>query len=468
MIKFKDFIDHLFQGININYHFIESSTSLNKFYDQLTQKINLSFQESNKETKYSYLDLFQQFYCHDIKLFNVTEPLGFDLILKSKKLFEIIQNIIKKSNLNKDVKEYFAKTTYENFIKEKSQYHYFTDNMNFVINGIVGGIYCPSTIFQEIKRIMDSIDDPKLIEYIISLDHKELLRVYIPSWYTKEDFHIFEQCCVSSVKLIHAFLELNPYLFKPLHINNFRINTYISKINKKFNYKNKTFDRKHINSGETGHLLNMTEYQYSNIYRAEEMHKVMLHECIHALGIYSVQIKNKYFAVNKKTLLVSESIAELLALICNSILLAHSQEEAYFFIKYEFQFSILQIAKIILISGFHSFREVLDSKNNIKIHQQTSVTEYFIIKTILLFYLDDILKIVIESKDEDILADKLNDILDNFMNNKNNALEIMTNFVDTIKKNIIDNFDQYDTNYHDALYSSRMTIIEPKYSLKNT
>ena len=370
-----------------------------------------------------------------------------------------------KSNIDNSTKEYFNQYNFNEFTSQKTIFNNLDTNIYELNFGFPLSTFLSKEILDEIYQNIKKNKDSKMIGYTCLSNYGmgfEFFESYLPSWsqINQNDLELFITTSKNATVLAQSLRLINGNIFKPVSDNNYRINMYFSGIEKKFS--GKIIDIKHINSGETGTEKNIPihNYQISNIYRREEVNKVTLHELIHAMGITTISIPNKYFNLQTagNILIVSESITELMALITNCMLLSNNYEEFINFFLYEFKFNLFQIAKILILSELNTFTEILmKNGNKNKIIQKTAAFEYFIIKTILILYLDTILKIINTSKNLDDIKNVIISILDDFYKNDNN-IKLISESVDEIIQYIKLNKESLDKY---ALETARMTCVEP-------
>lgn len=173
---------------------------------------------------------------------------------------------------------------------------------------------------------------------------------------------------------------------------------------KKFPQAHQPFKSSDINSALYSHTFNLL-----TIYRAEEALKLLTHEFLHRIDFDScarafseedeakvVLFRQKY-AFDKKNSRgnqvpgadLFEALTEAGASFLNIIFIASNQEDSVHAFKqmweFEKSFSMLQVAKILHLSGFSSFEEFCNAQQTDKrIEEWTSAVEYHIFKAALL------------------------------------------------------------------------------------
>jgi hypothetical protein len=142
------------------------------------------------------------------------------------------------------------------------------------------------------------------------------------------------------------------------------------------------------------------------IYRKEEWFKVFIHETFHCLGLdfshtanfESEDLITKAFKVqNKNGVRVYESYCEIWAEIFNTILFSFlktkTKQDFYDLfekqLNRELMFSLFQSTKILQYHKLTYESLILSDCKSISFKEDTHVLSYYILKTILLFYLKD-------------------------------------------------------------------------------
>jgi hypothetical protein len=226
--------------------------------------------------------------------------------------------------------------------------------------------------------------------------------------------------------------ELNKEIIKS-DINKIELVIFLGK-QRKQTYNNDILTPINVNSGSCYRRILV------NIWREEELEKVLFHEILHFYecdfhmhnsnyNIIKSFISSKFEIQNddKSNESINEMMAILLHMIYQSERLKLDLDMIY---GYEIFFSMFQMAKIISFYNGSSYSSIFKSNpNHIIIKQTTSVLSYYIIKCILLFninstldFLDQVnlkidenkiilykeyLETIIDNKDIGILVDKL-------------------------------------------------------------
>lgn len=167
----------------------------------------------------------------------------------------------------------------------------------------------------------------------------------------------------------------------------------------------KTFMPANVNSGSalTGVFI--------NLWRKEELHKVLIHELIHYFEIdfvhpiyrskiaqdYTKKLHNTYRICGDDR--IGEAYTEALAIIihCSYIayMLGFKKEEIRHLLELEINFSLFQMAKILKHSDIETVAKLKrDDDSPICLKQDTSVFSYYIIKVSLLVMFNDFIEFV--------------------------------------------------------------------------
>jgi len=136
------------------------------------------------------------------------------------------------------------------------------------------------------------------------------------------------------------------------------------------------------------------------VYRSEELNKVLVHELIHYLELDLGSIKFKdvsnHFNINPNTkfIRINEAYTEILGIIINTIINSPNIHNTLKIMDYELTYSCYQVAKILHLFKFETayefFYNKYDGKNKFK--QNTSIFSYFILKSAIMYNLDDFLE----------------------------------------------------------------------------
>jgi hypothetical protein len=295
-------------------------------------------------------------------------------------------------------------------------------------------------------------------------DRKELHDLLYNNQFISIDIcHYFEINNIIKININNNIYNLNlyitdndkdkmyEYLDKIIKIINFMYNLNIRLINKKAQKINVNILLSHQRK-EIGELDILTPMNINSgsamrgvvicVWREEELEKVLIHEIQHYFNCdfdygtenynYVKDILNKYFKVDGKDM-VNESYNETMAHIINmcyqSVKLNMSLDKIY---DYEMKFLLFQTSKIINLFGGNNIL-------NTNYKQTTSVLSYYVIKTLLMFNINDTIDLInnfeLKCVNENIkkYGDFLKEILektkiDDYINNMIKILENMQDY----------------------------------------
>lgn len=220
------------------------------------------------------------------------------------------------------------------------------------------------------------------------------------------------------------------------------------------NMNNKLFPE-NVNSGSTLYA------EFINIWRFEEIYKVLIHEIIHFYGfdfyiydsgsnIIEKYVQNKFCVHGDDR--TNESYTETLAIIIHSIIISKlTNINLIQIINNEIKFSIFQVNKILLFFNIDNIKLILDqNKCHKNIIQYTSVVSYYFIKLFNLLNIYDFLEFI--NKYTPFIKkfiSQYNKLIDKNINNKS------INIINSIKKYINFNINNTYTfsNMRMSLYS---------------
>lgn len=192
---------------------------------------------------------------------------------------------------------------------------------------------------------------------------------------------------VISIHMLFRKINIELSNFKP-----FNIIIYLSPLKRTLPPNNKIYSAHEINGGAT----NIDNY--IEIFREEEMFKVLLHEHFHAykivnvmnLGINTYNL-NTYAPNSKPNINFNETIIESITLLLNTIFVSDTFERFIENLKNEIRFIFTQAGKILNYSGFSNWMEYFNKSTNPEktpIIEYTNLHAYYILKTQLLFDLE--------------------------------------------------------------------------------
>ncbi|CAH6421798.1 Hypothetical protein KVN_LOCUS485 [uncultured virus] len=431
--------------------------------------MNISIDQFNKYSikcakfikNYKLID--KKFYQNKFKIIDKI----FQIILKSDVLFnlEIKENNINISNedllIINFLKEILQRNKLQNFFEKNGLQHFDkisfaleNNNNKFVLLWYFNNKYLIHDNYEWKKYLSRKIGDSSLlnllhnnpfvsIEFELMIGSKNLKKLII-----KKDnifINIFSES--SSNININKIMHICKFMLDLSHNKNqvINLNIFFSNIKKEFHFgmKNKSLGPSNINSGST------LSGSYINIWRSEELDKVLIHELIHYLNFdfkynsKGCEIIEDYitkFNINGEIKL-NEAFTETLALIIHSIYLSYkiSKSINYFdnIINYEINFSLFQCYKILNYFDININNFFIN--NSKTIIQTTDVFSYFIIKTFIILSLDQFLKFI----DKDIYFNEryleFIELVNNSLNEKNNFMKLIEKFnkIYINKKNFI-------------------------------
>lgn len=175
-------------------------------------------------------------------------------------------------------------------------------------------------------------------------------------------------------------------------------------------FKKELKEKLNSNAVNTG----STNYSKITIWREEELIKVLIHELIHYNNIdmnddkyISNKIKKIVNVDINSSIKINEAYTELFAIFLHSV---------FFTLKIKKKFDLITLKKILLIETcwsiyqtakilnhfkcFAKFNDILDKNINCKLIQTTSVFSYFIVKTTLLFDINNFFSLLMDMKQQ--------------------------------------------------------------------
>lgn len=323
------------------------------------------------------------------------------------------------------------------FLEKKSRISHIIDNPPYERIQLNKNIYDNHFATLDIQHLSESHD--LIYKEIHYKDHK--LYIYTIKELSENKFKLDIDLIIFIIEFMENFFNNNK-----LKIN---LTLFLCNKKKKLN-KNKPY--KIITPSETN---SGSTYSHESIFiwRCEEIYKVLIHELIHYFG-FDEKILN-YSIFNYKSLFcikdedrISEAITESLAVIIHTYIMSKKLNLSFIkLIKCEILFSLFQSKKLLNYFNINDLNDIIKEKNNCNIYfnQKTSAFSYFIIKTALIYNLENLQNMIL-----------------NYMNNNEISL-----YIDLIKESFDDNFiniiNSMNINDIDDEYLSntlRMTCIE--------
>jgi len=228
--------------------------------------------------------------------------------------------------------------------------------------------------------------------------------------------------------------------------NKFDITIYPS-IDKKYFPMEGKFDIIHVNSGQTtSYYVNNNKITSNIIFRKEELLKVLTHELHHSLEKMIDWDSNLNLNLSRKINL-NEAYTEATTIIL-CIMLSDKPNENY---KKELLFSIFQSAKILYLSGI-TLDDLLGKTdcNKCIVEQNTSVVEYHILKSALIFDLNNFINNIMFKMSKTDFINKLDKTIINNLENKKYR-NILNYFINQMQ------FFSY--NYTELFKTGRMSYL---------
>jgi hypothetical protein len=334
--------------INLQYDILYLNKIHSDEYPLLYKFFNLYYEKSNHDLPYDK-DNFVEF----LKFYsNEQHKINFKDMIKSSKSNET----------NKIINKIYDETT-KRYELHKSLY----DN-NFVGLDVLFELETNDVGFIEINA------------------YKINLKLYWPKqFYTEE---LIKNKLISIIKIIKLIQQINIEYFEA-NID-FNVCIYLSKLKKILPTRNEYITPINMNSGSSMRGVIV------NIWRDEELEKVLIHELCHYINadfFYDVDgydklndDLNKIFDIdgkNNPNETYNETLAGIINICFQSIKYNLSFEDILF---YETEFLFIQTAKIILFLKGSKYRQLFKSNpNHLVISQTTSVLSYIILKMIMFF-----------------------------------------------------------------------------------
>lgn len=318
------------------------------------------------------------------------------------------------------INQFFCKDTIENYciinkLDKNIKRIYKNDYLNSLLDKL------NSINIGDIDIIKENVDEININKNIFMIDNihnkiKKLDKKYFIKFDNVEINIYYNDLLVDINKII--------LIYKWLHsIHNTKkqvyITIYLLPDKKKLNNE-LVLNKNHINSGST------INRKYITIWRYEELYKVLIHELIHLFS-YDIDDTMRIGEIIKKkfniegNVIPNEAYTEIWTIILHSmfiakILLSKTKLKKYYelfqWILYnETLFSLYQTAKIL-------------KHFNGKINQKTSVFSYYIIKTSLLYNINNFIKTKNLLINEITNDNFFYDIIINSLSNKNFVNEI--------------------------------------------
>lgn len=293
--------------------------------------------------------------------------------------YNIIKKFIKNQNINKIKENNYLKQLLNNLKSiQINDIDIIQENVNNI--NIETNKFMLDDIDNKIKKLNN--------KFFIKFDNVEI-NIYF------NDIKIDVYNIILIYKWIHSIQNINKQVF---------ITIFLLPDKKKLNNE-LIINKNHVNSGST------VNRKYITIWRYEEVYKVLIHELIHLFNYdidntYNIGLKIKEKFNIEGNVIPNEAYTEIWTIILHSMFIANKLAkntkiniyELFQWVLYnETSFSLYQSAKI------------LKHFNN-KINQKTSVFSYYIIKTSILYNINDFIttnNLLINDKSDDKIFYKI-------------------------------------------------------------
>lgn len=251
-------------------------------------------------------------------------------------------------------------------------------------------------------KILNNMEYTELIYYKYVFTNKNIVvHVYRPINTDNIDINILSKIFDYYYKLTKKDIPINLVLYLgTLKKQLYPYNTQISPCN--------------VNSGSTQPGIKIC------LWLKEEIYKVLIHELNHYFRLdftfstpgYQKTVKfveNLFNFNSTEDERLFESYTEALALITHCCFVNYyTKIDLQYLLLLELSFSFLQIAKLLTSFNITNAQEIFNKKSKNKISQSTSMISYFIIKTSLVFNINNFIKFI----DEDVI---FNDRIDEYI-----------------------------------------------------
>jgi hypothetical protein len=176
------------------------------------------------------------------------------------------------------------------------------------------------------------------------------------------------------------------------------INIFNSNLKKYLGNNGSTVCPIHVNSGST------LKDEFINLWRSEELEKVLIHELIHFLTLDFNFFNRGYNTTEKYVanrfnvdgeIFINEAFTEAVGVLIHTAWVAHelggNMDLCWKLLNLEINFSLFQCSKILKHFGFTNINQLLEKNGDNKIKQQSDIFSYFFVKTALLYNIENFL-----------------------------------------------------------------------------
>jgi hypothetical protein len=270
--------------------------------------------------------------------------------------------------------------------------------------------YIPSMFIQKIEK---NLQTHKNYQFKIGKRNVSI------TFYADSEKHFSKKMWEQCLQKIYIWLHVASRFASDRCSPNLKIFIYLNPDPKKMPKHSEEINRTHANTAFTTSCTQNTEI---HLYREEEWFKVFIHETFHSLGLdfstmdssnYSNQIKELYgLNPQMSDIRLYESYSEICAEFIHTCMFTHFEmiksgrsekhlgdfdEKVKYYLSYEITFSVIQTIKILRHYQLHANDICSDSdssKENMreKYREGTSMFSYFIVKSVLIFHINDFIQ----------------------------------------------------------------------------
>ena len=406
---------------NIIHEVLESSKKLNDKNDKNDNKVNkINILNKLHDNDYPLLFLFFREY----NKLDSSNIISIDNYKNFLKWFNLNQHkidydeILDKIKSNQKLIDLFNMAFQKN--KEREKLHEILHKNSFV--GLDTLHYSEITDLQHIQ-----------IE-----NNDSIINIYADIKYDKNKLN---NSIKNILNIIAIMYKINKEIVKSKQ-NKLYLNILLGK-QKKYIYETDTMTPLNINSGSS------LRGNFVNIWREEELEKVLFHEIQHFYNCDFHILDNGYnelsnfinqkFSINGDDK-VNESINEVMAIIIHMIYQSIKLNiDLSIIYSYEMYFTIFQISKIIVYYNGDSYDDLFKkNENSITFKQTTSVLSYYVIKGLFLFHINETLDFLhsnqLKCSDKDNIM-KLKLYIEKILSNPdNNLIDIVNSIIPVVKE----------------------------------
>lgn len=369
----------------------------------------------NKKTLWTILDLIEQVDKLEFKIENKQEEL---IHLLNKDDFPVVYQVMTQlfkgkklgsylSNFNDQdinlINKIFEKNNFAQFVNWYQENHRWIDSFDDrdpVIKGILNKLYDVNKDRAVVNRMV--FDNP-----FVSLDvqryveiHDLIYQQYVVDNIVINVYQIKEDINRSKINIDSLFRIIKVMCRLAKKEPRVQINILLTNLKKRIGKSGSAICPIHVNTGST------LKGEYINIWRSEELEKVLIHELIHYLeldfnvtdvGYYKIDqyLKNRFNV--EGVILLNEGWTEALASIIHTCWILNrisfNREKIWDLINLEVNFGLFQCAKILKHFNMQSVNNLFERSKN-KIKQKTAIFSYFFVRSSLLVNLEQLVELL--------------------------------------------------------------------------